>query len=204
MALNTVYMYVLPLDNVASSTRIAADAADALVGSGGGAFLSAIVVFSTFGALAGIILSGPRVYFAMAQDGLLFPWLGRIHPRFGTPAGAILLQAVWSSVLVATGSYRALFTRVVYTEWIFFGALAVGLLLLRRRGITPPSNRLIRGPWIPILFALSCLVIVVHQTISSPRQSLVGLSLVLFGLPAYYFWKKWKARVEKERPANDR
>ena len=105
IALNTVYMYVLPLDKVASSTRIAADAADALVGSGGGAFLSAIVVFSTFGALAGIILSGPRVYFAMAKDGLLFfSGSGGPTPRYGTPAGAILLQAAWSSILVATGS----------------------------------------------------------------------------------------------------
>jgi len=203
IALNAVYMYVLPLDRVAASTRIAADAADLLVGSGGGAFLSALVIFSTFGALAGIILCGPRVYFAMARDGLLFSWLGRAHPRFGTPHWAIILQAVWSSVLVATGTYRVLFSRVVFTEWIFFGALAVGLLLLRRRESSPPSGLIARSAWIPVLFAVSCLAIVVSQMASDPRRSLTGLALVLTGFPAYYFWKKRKV-MEKERPADDR
>jgi APA family basic amino acid/polyamine antiporter len=192
LALNSVYMYVLPLDKVAASTRIAADAADVLVGSGGGVLLSALVVFSTFGALAGIVLCGPRVYFAMAKDGLLFSWLGRAHPRFGTPHWAILLQAVWSSVLVATGTYRVLFTRVVFTEWIFFGALAIGLLRLRRRKIGAASARIARAPWIPVLFALACLAIVVHQTVSDPRRSLTGLALVLTGLPAYHLWENRK------------
>lgn len=133
IALNAVYMYVLPLATVASSTRIAADAADALVGHGGGAFMSGLVVFSTFGALSGIILCGPRVYYSMARDGLLFRWVGKIHPRYRTPNRAIFIQAIWSSVLVATGTYRALFTRVIYTEWIFFGLMTIGLFLLRRR-----------------------------------------------------------------------
>ena len=106
LALNTVYMYILPLDKVASSTRIAADAADVLLGSGGGAFMSAMVMFSTFGAIGGIVLMGPRVYYSMAKDGLLFRWVGDIHQRFGTPYKAIILQAIWSSVLVATGTYR--------------------------------------------------------------------------------------------------
>ncbi len=199
IALNAVYMYILPLDKVASSTRIAADAADALVGSGGAAFLSALVIFSTFGALAGIILCGPRVYYAMARDGLLFSWLGDVHPRFRTPHLAIVLQAVWSSVLVATGTYRILFTRVVFTEWIFFGFMAVGLLLLRRRN--PPARRAGTIPaFIPVLFSLCCFAIVIHQLIFNPRQSLVGLMLVLTGLPAYYFWIKWK---KKERTSDD-
>jgi len=93
-------------------------------------------MFSTFGGLAGIILAGPRVYLAMAQDGLLFRWAGAIHPRHQTPHRAILLQAVWASVLVATGTFRTLFTLVVYTEWIFFGLMAVGLFRLRRRAIS--------------------------------------------------------------------
>ena len=129
IALNTVYMYVLPLDKVASSTRIAADAADALVGSGGGAFLSAIVVFSTFGALAGIILSGPRVYFAMAKDGLLFSWLGRTHPRFGTPAGR---DPPPGRLVVRPGRDREL-SRPVHPRRLH------GMDLLRRAGRRPPS-----------------------------------------------------------------
>ena len=132
--MNAVYMYVLPLSKVASSARVAADAADVLIGFGGGATMSAIVMFSTFGALSGIVLAGPRVYYSMAKDGLLFRWVADVHPRFRTPHRAIVLQAVWSSVLVATGTFRVLFTRVIYTEWVFFGLMEIGLFLLRRSG----------------------------------------------------------------------
>jgi APA family basic amino acid/polyamine antiporter len=195
LSLNAVYMYVLPLSTVAASTRIAADAADALVGYGGGAFMSALVVFSTFGAMNGIILCGPRVYYAMAQDRLLFRWLGIIHPRYHTPHVGLLLQATWSSLLVATGSYRALFTRVVYTEWIFFGLMAVGLFLLRRRPEIRRGYSIWGYPVTPMLFVISSFAIVVNQIFSSPLESVFGLSLVLLGLPAYYL----QARKHKER-----
>jgi APA family basic amino acid/polyamine antiporter len=196
LALNAVYMYVLPLSTVASSTRIAADAADALVGSGGGAFMAALVVFSTFGAMNGIILCGPRVYYAMAQDGLLFRGLRAIHPRFQTPHKAIVLQALWSSVLVATGTYRTLFTRVVYTEWIFFGLMAIGLFLLRRRPGLQRGYAIWGYPVTPVLFIVSSFAIVINQIVSSPIESLFGLSLVLLGLPAYYYFQ---ARNHQER-----
>jgi APA family basic amino acid/polyamine antiporter len=192
IALNAVYMYILPLDKVASSTRIAADAADALVGFGGGAFMSGLVVFSTLGGLSGIILSGPRVYYAMAQDGLLFRWAGKVHPKYRTPHVAIFLQAVWSCVLVATGTYRALFTRVVYTEWIFFGLLAVGLILLRRREGLQRGYRIWGFPVVPAVFTIFSFVIVVNQILADPIESLFGLSLVLLGLPVYYLWTRKK------------
>ncbi len=188
VAMNAVYMYVLPLDRVASSTRIAADAADVLVGFGGGAVMSALVVFSTFGALNGIILSGPRVYYAMARDRLLFPWVGHVHRRYHTPHKAIVLQAVWSSILVTTGTYRALFTRVVYTEWIFFGLMAIGLMILRRKPEMRGSFRIRGYPLIPVLFVVSSFAIVINQILSDPRESLFGLLLVIAGLPVYYVW----------------
>jgi APA family basic amino acid/polyamine antiporter len=190
IALNAVYMYILPLDSVASSTRIAADAADVLVGFGGGAFMSALVIFSTFGALSGIILCGPRVYYAMARDGLLFRWVGEIHPRFRTPHKAIILQGVWSSVLVATGTYRALFTRVIYTEWVFFGLMAIGLFVLRKRPGIIRGYRAWGYPVVPALFIISSFVIVLNQILSNPKESVFGLSLVLIGLPVYYLWSK--------------
>jgi len=90
----------------------------------------------------GVILCGPRVYYAMAQDGRLFRWFGAIHPPFRTPHTAILLQALWPSVLVGTGTYRTLFTRVVFTEWIFFGLMAIELILLRRRPAIRPGYRM--------------------------------------------------------------
>ncbi len=190
IALNAVYMYILPLDKVASSTRIAADAADALVGFGGGAFMAGLVVFSTLGGLTGIILCGPRVYYSMAQDGLLFRWIGKVHSKYKTPHRAIVIQAVWSSVLVVTGTYRALFTRVVYTEWIFFGLMAIGLILLRRRKDLQRGYSIWGYPVIPIVFTLSSFVIVIYQILTSPKESLIGLSLVLIGLPVYYLWIK--------------
>jgi len=194
VALNVVYFYVLPLATVVSSIRVAADAADAVLGSGGGTLMSALVVFSTFGALSGIVLLGPRVYYSMAGDSRWFAWLGVVHPRFRTPARAIVLQAAWSSVLVATGTYRALFTRVVYTEWIFFAALAVGLVVGRRRPGYAPAYRMPGSPVVPALFAAVSVAIAVNQLVSDPAEALVGLLLVGAGLPAYYLGR---------RPRND-
>lgn len=190
IALNAVYMYILPLETVASSKRIAADAANALIGYGGGAFLSGLVIFSTFGALSGIILCGPRVYYSMARDGLLFGWVGKIHWRYRTPHRAIIIQAVWSSVLVATGTYKTLFTRVVYTEWIFFGLMTIGLFLLRRRTGIIRRYHIWGYPVIPVLFIISSFAIVANQIIFSPRDSLFGIFLVIIGLPIYYLWVK--------------
>ncbi|MDH4045651.1 MAG: amino acid permease [Gemmatimonadota bacterium] len=190
VALNAVYFRILPLETVVSSERVAADAANVVMGPAGAAAVSALVVFSTFGALSGIVLSGPRVYYSMARDGLLFRWAGEVHPRFRTPHRAIILQAVWAAVLVATGTYRALFTRVVYTEWIFFGLMAVGLVLLRRRPGYAPRYRVWSYPALPIVFALASAAIVVNQIVSDPRESAVGLAIVAIGLPIYYLWTR--------------
>ena len=130
IAVNAAYLAVLSPAAVAASNRVAADFADRVLGTGGAAAMSALVILSTLGAMTGIILTGPRVYLAAANDGLLTEWIGAVHPRFGTPHHAIMLQAVWASVLVATGTYRALFTRVVYTEWIFFGLMAAGIFVI--------------------------------------------------------------------------
>jgi len=190
IALNAVYMYVLPLDVVASSKRIAADAADALLGYGGGSFMSFLVIFSTFGALSGIILCGPRVYYSMARDGLLFRWLGAVHPRYHTPHRALVIQAVWSSILVMTGTYQKLFIRVVYTEWIFFALMAIGLFVFRRRSNIVRSYKIWGYPVIPAIFIVFSFLIVANQIISDPRESLFGLSLVLVGWPIYFLWVK--------------
>ena len=193
VALNVVYFYVLPLDTVVSSSRVAADAADAVLGSGGGVFMSVLVVVSAFGSLSGLILLGPRVYFSVAGDSRWFAWLGAVHPRFQTPYRAIAVQAVWSSVLVATGTYRALFTRVVYTEWIFFAALAVWLAVARRRPGYAPAYRMPGFPIVPALFALVGGAIAVSALVANPSEALLGLLLVGIGLPAYYLGRKRQA-----------
>src|SRR5262249_23157644 len=149
-----------------------------------------LVVLSALGALNGIILAGLRVYSAMAGDGLIFRWMGAIHPSRQTPHLAIVAQALWSSVLVATNSYRALYSRVVYTEWFFFALLALGLFVLRRRGKYHPM--VLRGgyPIVPALFVVVSLGIAVNQCIATPRDSTLGLGLLLIGLPVYFVWSR--------------
>ena len=190
IALNAAYFYALPLDRVASSTRVAADAAEAVIGRRGGATISAVVIFSTFGAVSGVILVGPRVYFAMARDGLLFRWFAAVHPRFQTPHRAIVLQAIWASVLVAAKTYQGLFTSVIYTEWIFFGLMVLGLFKLRRRSDYSPSYRVWGYPILPGLFILVSVFIAANQIVSKPRDSIIGLGVVALGLPVYYLWAK--------------
>jgi len=188
VALNAVYLYILPLDRVIGSTRVAADAASVLVGTAGGAAISGLVIFSTFGAINGIILVGPRVYFAMARDGLLFRWLAGVHPTLRTPHRAIALQAIWSSVLVWTGTYRQLFTRVIFIEWIFFILMTVGLVLLRRRPGYAPRYRIWGYPAVPATFIIASAAIVLNRMISEPMESVLGLALVGAGVPVYWIW----------------
>ncbi len=197
IAINAAYLTVLPADKVAGSNRVAADFADAVIGRGGANLLSALVILSTLGGMTGIILSGPRVYLAMANDGLLFRWAGALHPTHRTPHVSIALQAIWSSVLVLSGTYRALFTRVVYTEWIFFALMAASLFLLRRRADYQPAYR-IPAYWLWCgLFIVSSATIVARHLWSEPKDGLIGLGIVAAGLPVYWWWTR------RRNPAGD-
>jgi APA family basic amino acid/polyamine antiporter len=173
---------------VVTSQRVAADAADAVAGPRGAAAISALVMLSSLGVLNGVILAGPRMYFAMAGDGPAFRWLGRLDPRFGTPHRAIAAQALWSSVLVATGTYRALFARVVYTEWLFFGLMALGLFRLRRTPGYRPAFRTWGYPIVPLLFMAAAFVVAAVEIAADPAQAAAGLGIVVLGLPVYYLW----------------
>jgi amino acid transporter len=194
IALNAAYFHVLRPDQIASSSRVAADAADALVGTGGAALISLVVAVSTFGALNGVILSGPRAYLAMARDRLIVSWAAAIHPRFQTPHRAILLQGLWAVILVSTGSYRTLFTRVVYTEWLFFALMAAAVFRLRARPSYRPAYRVWGYPVVPIIFILSSAYIVGNQIVAEPVQSLTGLAFVAAGLPVYWLFVRRSSR----------
>jgi basic amino acid/polyamine antiporter, APA family len=113
-------------------------------------------------------------------------WMGAVHQRYHTPHNAIVAQAIWASVLVATGTYRALFTRVVYTEWIFFGLMALGTVLLRRRADYVPRYRAWGYPVLPGIFIASTILIVATQLVRQPAESITGLLFVLAGVPVYY------------------
>jgi APA family basic amino acid/polyamine antiporter len=180
IGLNAAYLHVLPLDKVLESKHVAADAADALLGPRGARVISAFVIVSALGGLSGSVLAGPRVYYAAAQDGLAPRALGAAHPKFQTPHVALIAQAIVASVLVATGTYQQLFTRVIYTEWLFFGLTAIGLMRIRKR-ITPG----------PAIFAAGCAMVVINQVIANPPSTAIGLGIVALGWPVYLLIKKY-------------
>ena len=186
--LNAAYLYVMPLGSVATSTRVAADAMERVLGPAGAKVITVVIIVSALGSLNGIALAGPRVYYAMAQDRLAFRWLGALHPKRQTPYLAIAAQAVWSCVLAATNSYRALFSRVIYTEWLFFALLAAGIFLLHRRGQYKPRFVAFAYPLLPAISFLTSAAIAVNQIWAAPRDSFIGLGLLLMGLPVYFFW----------------
>lgn len=203
LSLNAAYFHVLPISQIVASPRVAADAASALAGRSGAAIVSALVIISGLGSLNGIILAGPRVYFAMSRDGLAFRWLGAIHSARQTPYAAIAAQAVVSSVLVATDTYRALFTRVVNTEWLFFALMTLGLFRLRRQAAEKgyaPAFRSWGYPVVPALFIAVCAAVLASQFADQPSDSFLGLCIVLSGLPVYYLWAK---KSRQQGIAND-
>lgn len=190
LSANLAYLRVLPLASLVKHERVAARAMEILGGPRGSAFVSVLILCSIFGALNGNILGGARVCFAMARDGLFFSAVGRVHPRFQTPATALLIQGAWAIVLAASGTYEQLYTYVVFTAWIFYGAAVVGIIILRRRKPSRERPYLVWGyPVVPIAFALAATAIFVNTMASKPQEALIGLGLLLSGLPVYFTWK---------------
>jgi len=186
--LNAAYLYVMPLSAVAGSTRVAADAMERVLGPAGGKAITVVIIISALGALNGIALAGPRVYYAMAQDGLAFRWMAALHPRRQTPYLAIAAQALVACVLAATNTYRALFTRVIYTEWLFFALLAAGIFILHRRGDYKPKFLAFAYPLLPAVSLVTSAAIAINQIWAAPGSSAIGLGLILLGLPVYFVW----------------
>ena len=206
--LNAAYLYVMPLSSVATSTHVASEVMERVLGPAGGKAITVVIIVSALGSLNGIALAGPRVYYAMAQDGLAFRWMGALHPKRQTPYLAIAAQAVWACFLATTNSYRALFSRVIYTEWLFFALLAAGVFLLYRRGKYAPKFLAFAFPLVPAVSFLTSAAIAVNQIWAAPRDSFIGLGLLLLGLPVYFFWARHNRTENAVRgpgtDANDR
>ena len=198
LAANIAYLRVIPFNALSDDAyqRVAASTMQLLAGPRGAIFVSALILCSIFGALNGNVLGGPRAYFAMARDGVFFASVGRVHPRFKTPGLAILIQGVWSIVLASSGSFKQLYTSVIFTGWIFYGAAALAVIVLRRRKPELKRPYHVWGyPMLPIVFSLAASAIVVNTLVNSPRESLVGVTLVLAGVPIYYFWTRLRGAV---------
>jgi APA family basic amino acid/polyamine antiporter len=190
---NLAYLRVFPLNVLAQDEyqRVAAKTMEVLAGPRGATFVSALILCSIFGALNGNVLGGPRAYFAMARDRVFFASVGKVHPRFETPAMAILIQGAWSIVLAATGSFKQLYTYVIFTGWIFYGAAALAVIVMRKKRPDLKRPYHVWGyPILPVVFSLAALAIVANTLVGSPREALIGMALVLAGVPIYLIWSR--------------
>nr|PZN89983.1 MAG: amino acid permease [bacterium] len=208
---NLAYVTTLGAAGLAASAAPASDTMRALLGPAGGTFIAAGIVLSTFGFLNLSILAAPRVYQAMADDGLFFRWAARLHPRYRTPAGAIVFQSAWAVVLLLSGTYGQLLDWVVFGDWIFFGLVVVTLFVYRARegrgdgaagtadGATPEAGVATAGeapfrtfgyPWLPACFVLVAGIVVIGSIASNPVNAVLGSLLIGAGVPVFLFWRR--------------
>ncbi|PYO08961.1 MAG: amino acid permease [Gemmatimonadetes bacterium] len=195
---NVAYLSVLGADGLAARLAPAADTMRAVMGPIGGAVMAAGIVVSTIGFVNSGILSAPRMLQAMAADGLFFRFAAKLHPRYHTPAGGIVLQAVWAIALVLSGTYGQLLDYVVFGDWIFFGLIVATVFGYRRRDVSGAARAAVgastyRAPGYPILPALFDIIaafVVVSVIWSSPRNAALGVVLMALGIPAFLFWRR--------------
>jgi basic amino acid/polyamine antiporter, APA family len=178
-------------DQVARSDRVAAEAVAGVIGGGAAKLIALVILISIFSATNGLTITAPRVYFAMARDGLFFKRLADVHPRFGTPAVAIVVGTAWSMVLAVSGTFEQLLTYVVFIGWIFYGLGAICVFVLRRtQPDTPRPFRVPGYPWTPALFVIAAAALVVNTIATQPLRAAVGIGVSLLGVPIYAIWKR--------------
>jgi basic amino acid/polyamine antiporter, APA family len=188
---NIAYLHVLTIPEIAASDHVGADAAGRVMGAGGGTVVSVIILVSILGTLNGCCLTIPRVYFAQAADGLFFRRFADVHPRYGTPAFAIVAQSVWAAVLLVTGSYEALIDYALFGIWVFYALMVAGVIVLRRRRPDLPRPYRMWGyPVTPLVFLAITLWFLGNMLVTRPGPALAGLGLTLTGIPAYFIWKR--------------
>ncbi len=199
--LNVVYVRTLPTETLAGTSRVAEAAASVLFGPAGARLVSLAVLISIFGCISSTILWTPRIYLPMAQDGLFFPVLARIHPRYRTPAACIVAQSAWAAVLTLSGSFEQLYTYTIFAATAFHAATGFAVIVLRRsRPAEPRPYRTWGYPWVPLAFVLSCILLVGNTLATKPAESLIGVGLVALGLPAYWWWRRSSGRGGPEGP----
>ncbi len=194
---NLTYLRVLGVEGLSVSTAPAADVMTQLFGSrGGGIFISAVIAISAFGFLNLVILATPRVFQAMAADGLFLPALARLHPRYRTPGAAILVQGGWAIVLTLSGTFSQLVDYVTFGDWIFFGLTVSGLFIYRgrdgvREGTVRHSGFRVPGyPVTPVLFIGACLWVVAGSVSANPGNAMIGAGLIALGVPVYWMRRR--------------
>jgi len=188
---NLAYLRMLSIPELAASEHVGATAAERSLGAMGGRLVSAIILISILGTLNGCFLTTPRVYFAQAADGLFFRRFAEVHPRYQTPAFAIVAQAVWSIALVLTGSYESLIDYALFAMWLSYGVMVAAVLVLRRtRPDAPRPYRMWGYPATPLLFLAVTAWFLGNMLVTKPGPSLASLGLMATGLPAWLIWKR--------------
>ncbi len=192
---NAAYFFVLSAQDVGTTDRVAAEMMRRIMGDSGAGAVSLAAMLSIFAALNGSILTGSRVPYAMARDGMFFQPISVVHPRWCTPSNAILAMCGWSALLVLSGRYEQLFTYVIFSTWILYGMATASVIVLRRkRPDLPRPYRTLGYPFIPVLFVLVAVALLASTLRSSPRESLMGIGIIVAGLPFYFHWKRKLAR----------
>lgn len=188
---NAAYFYVLTPAEVASSDRVAAVMMRHVLGGAGAGAVSLAAMISIFAALNGSILSGSRVPYAMARDGLFFRSVAYVHPTHRTPGVSIIAVSSWGALLVLSGWYDQLFTLVIFASWILYGMTAAAAIVLRiKRPDLVRPYKVLGYPLVPILFVAVAIILLISTFIKSPRESLMGLVLIVAGIPFYFYWKR--------------
>jgi APA family basic amino acid/polyamine antiporter len=192
LSANLAYLRVLGLGGLAASTAPAAEVMERLLGPRGATVIAAGIAISSFGFLNLVILVTPRVFQAMAADGVFLPRLARLHPVYQTPTAAILLQAAWAILLILSGSFAQLVDYVTFGDWIFFGLTVAGLFVYRRRDRGAPATgyRTPGYPFTPVLFVLAAGYVVVSAIAANPRNASLGSLLIALGVPVYAYWAR--------------
>jgi APA family basic amino acid/polyamine antiporter len=192
---NIGYLAALGPTGVADSDRLAATAVAAVASPAAAKLVAVMILISIFSAVNGTMLTSPRVYYAMAADGLFFRRLAGVHPRFKTPAFAIIAGAIWSAVLAATGTFEQLLTYVVFIGWIFYALAAASIFVYRKR--MPEAVRPYRVPFYPLtplLFIAAAAALVINTIATQPERAAIGLGIVLLGAPVYFIWSRRSTR----------
>lgn len=196
LVVNLGYLYSLGISGMSGEVRVAERAMTVLVGGWGAWFMAMVVSLSTLGNNIAGVLVASRTAFAMASDGMLFSRLAEVHPRYRTPAAAIVATTAWSALLALTGTYDQLFTYVVFAI-VLFNMLG-GLAIFRLRRTHPDLPRPYRTwgyPWVPFAFVLSSLLVVGNTLVERPVESLLGVGLVALGLPMFWYFNRRRAEL---------
>ncbi|HEX7023226.1 MAG TPA: amino acid permease, partial [Gemmatimonadales bacterium] len=195
LLVNAAYLYVLPMREVAGSSLVAADAAERVFGQPGRLLVAALVMLSTFGSLNGTILTNPRVFYSMAEDGLFFRSVAAVHPRHRTPYVASLVYMLLGIAGVMTRTFEQLAQIFVLGIWPFYALAVAAVYVVRRRrpGAVPPY-RTWGYPWVPAVFLVVSAAMLINGVLSRPAESAISLGVLALGIPAYYGWRTWEGR----------